>query len=283
MKVLACIDRSSFGTSVCDYAAWSAGRLGASVELLHVIERHPQVALVGDRSGRLGMDDAETLLQELADLDEARNRLAQEGGRLLLEDAAARVRAAGTAQVTQRLLHGDLIGHLKESSPEVGLIVVGRRGEAHEPAEDRLGRNLEGVIRAGHRPVFIAPQSFHPIRRFLFAYDGGRSAGVIIDLLLQSALLRDIEGELLYVGSEDSAGASHVREAAEQLRAAGYSVTTSIREGDADKLILGSVEEGRFDLLVMGAFGHSRIRERIVGSTTTSVMQRCAAAMLVVH
>mgnify|MGYP006195955945 CR=1 FL=1 len=38
-KVLACVDQSAFADHVTDYAAWAAQRLGAPLELLHVIDR----------------------------------------------------------------------------------------------------------------------------------------------------------------------------------------------------------------------------------------------------
>jgi len=41
-KILACIDHSPYSTSVCDYAAWAAIRLGAPLEFIHVLNRHPE-------------------------------------------------------------------------------------------------------------------------------------------------------------------------------------------------------------------------------------------------
>ena len=35
----------------------------------------------------------------------------------------------------------------------------------------------------------------------------------------------------------------------------------------------GELRQGQGDLLVMGAYGHSRIRELIVGSTTTAMIR----------
>lgn len=40
-RVLACIDGSAYANSVCDHAAWMAGRIEAAVEVLNVVEaRH---------------------------------------------------------------------------------------------------------------------------------------------------------------------------------------------------------------------------------------------------
>ena len=49
---LAAVDRSSFAAAVTDYASWAAQRLGTPLELLHVINRHPEIA--SDQSDRSG-------------------------------------------------------------------------------------------------------------------------------------------------------------------------------------------------------------------------------------
>lgn len=211
MTVLACIDRSHFAASVCDHAAWAAGRLGAAVEVLHAIERHPDPAVRADRSGRLGVDTGEHLLTELVALDEQRNRVARESGRVLLDDAARRVREAGVEEVYQRLETGELTEQLRDHERNALLIVMGKGGEAADRNAAHLGRNLERVIRASHRPVLIASDTFQPIRRYLLAYDGGKSTGEAISYLVESPLVNDIdiEGQVLMVGRD--AGADHAR------------------------------------------------------------------------
>ena len=53
-KILACIDASPYGASVCDHAAWAASLLDAEVDLLHVLDRAPD-APPTDVSGSIGL------------------------------------------------------------------------------------------------------------------------------------------------------------------------------------------------------------------------------------
>src|SRR3546814_7364863 len=78
MKIVACIDASQYATSVVDHAAWAAGRLGATVEVLHVIQRKDAVAARHDLSGAVGLGARSGLLEELTRIDEAEGRLARE-------------------------------------------------------------------------------------------------------------------------------------------------------------------------------------------------------------
>lgn len=281
MRVLACIDRSRHATSVCDHALWSAQRLHASVELLHVIERLPEVAPSTDRSGRLGVDSGESLLRELASIDEQRNRLAHQSGHLLLDDAANRLRSHGLEEITQRLVQGELVDHVRDHEREATLVVVGKRGEAANRSTAHLGRNLERVIRASYRPVMIAAESYRPIRRFLFAYDGGKSAAAAIGFLIETGLLNGLEGHVLLVGQPSDAEQTHLADATWRLRAAGLSITDSVRSGEPSRVVVDAVDSEGADLLVMGAYGHSRIRTAIIGSTTTELIQASPASMLV--
>jgi len=283
MTILTCIDRSHFAASVCDHAAWAATRLGVPVELLHAIERHPDPGGRVDRSGRLGVDTGEHLLTELVALDEQRNRVARENGRVLLDDAARRIREAGVEEVYQRLETGELADQLRDHERNARLIVMGKGGEAADRDVKHLGRNLERVIRASHKPVLIATETYRPIRRYLLAYDGGRSTGEAIGYLVESPLLSDVEGQVLMVGRGADGDRSRLHDAVRHLESAGLRVTGETREGEPEAVIAGAVEREAIDLLVMGAYGHSRIRQLMIGSTTTELMHRTAVSMLVFH
>jgi len=282
MSVLACIDRSRYSESVCDHAAWAAGRLQTSVELLHAIEHHPDLLPV-DHRGRLGMDTGEELLRELSLIDDQRNRLAQESGRQLLDEAARRVHEAGGVKVTQRLGHGDLTDNLRDHHARARMVTIGKRGESHERATAPLGGNLERVIRANRLPVLIAAEAFRPVERFLFAYDGGKSTGEAVNFLVRNELLHQARGHVLMVGRGGGVEATRQADAVRHLRSAGLEVTDAIIEGEPAQAIGDAVTGGDWDLLVMGAYGHSRIRRFMIGSTTTEVMQTCPTSMLVFH
>ena len=66
-KVLACVDLSSYAKYVADGAAWAASRMGAPLELLHVIDHHSNLSSGQDHSGAIGADAQEKLLKQLSD------------------------------------------------------------------------------------------------------------------------------------------------------------------------------------------------------------------------
>jgi nucleotide-binding universal stress UspA family protein len=275
-KISAYIDASSYAHSVCDHAAWVAGRMGGSVEVLHVLGRRDMHGDGGDLSGALDVDARDTLLAELSAMDEQKAKLAQKRGRLILDQAKKRLEDAGVASVTTKLRIGDLVETVHEQETSADLIVIGKRGEAAAFASQHLGSNLERVVRASSKPVLVASRAFKPISRILIAYDGGPSVSRAINFLTGAGTgFSGLEVSLLKIGQCTDDVTARVEQAAQQLRSAVYQVETRIVPGHPETVIADAVANQGFDLLVMGAYGHSRIRTLMIGSTTTELMRSC--------
>lgn len=279
--VLAAIDVSAYAASTAAHAGWAAARLGAPLELLHAIDRSSSPVPI-DLTGNLYLGTQESLLAEMAQLDEQRGKLAQERGRNMLEQARE-IAADYGVQATVRQRHGELADTLLELEDETRLFVLGKRGEHADFARGHLGSNLERVIRAVQRPVLVASRAWQPIRRFLIAYDGSPTTRRSVQLVCASPLLRGLECELLMVGEASQVDAEPMQWAQQQLQAAGFTPHMTAIPGVAESVIVDQVKVRAIDLLVMGAYGHSRIRNLIVGSTTTQVLRNCVIPVLVLR
>ncbi|GAD60404.1 universal stress protein [Brevundimonas sp. BAL450] len=277
-KVLACIDASIYGLSVCDHAAWAARLLKADVELLHVLDRAPD-AVAADMSGSIGLGAREHLLENLTRLDEERGRLRMERGRALLEGAEARLRDQGLTVVT-RLRHGSLVDNVTELEPEARVVVLGKRGEAADFARLHLGGSVEQVVRSTTRPVLVASRAFKPVQRILLAYDGGASSRKAIAFLVSDAAFKDFDVHVVMAGTARAENEAHMAWADSQLKAWGGAYTMELRAGDPESVIADYVKKAEIDLLTMGAYGHSPIRRFIVGSTTTAMIRTCLIPVL---
>jgi nucleotide-binding universal stress UspA family protein len=280
-KLLACTDGSIYAESILDHAAWAAARMGgASVRVLHVLDR-ATAELPVDRSGALGLDASEELLRELAAVDEARGKVSLRRARALLNAAEARLKAAGVADVILTQRHGALVDTVVEFEAEADLLVVGKRGEAANFAVGHLGANLERVLRASILPVLVASRAFKPITRFAIAYDGGQASMKMVEYAAQTASLEGLECQLLTVASDVASGQAMLARPAKLLSDAGKAATIKVLQGEPETAIAGHVAEAGIDLLVMGAYGHGRLRNMIVGSTTTALLRSCRIPVLV--
>lgn len=279
--VMACIDGSAVSVAVCDCAAWASRRLGAPLTLLHVLDQREYPTAAADLSGIIGLGSREFLLHELATLDEQRNRLALEQGRLMLEAAKERVSAAGVETAALRQRHGDLPQSLRELEPETRLLVIGRQGES--APEQQVGSQLESVIRILHRPILVVPPQFEAPRSVLFAFDASDTARKGVEMLVDSPLFKGLPLHLVMVGADSGDARAALEAARASLEAAGFAVQAAIRPGEVEPELHAYQAEHGLDLLVMGAYGHSRIRQFFVGSTTSSLLRTSTTPLLLLR
>jgi nucleotide-binding universal stress UspA family protein len=281
-KIVALVDGSVYSASVCDHAAWISQKIGAPVELIHVLGRR-EASDTHDHSGAIALGARTALLEQLAELDAQRAKLISHRGRAILEDAQALMEKAGVTELTTRLRHGDLVEALADIETDARVIVIGKRGEAADSAKGHLGSNLERIIRASRKPVLVASRAFKPIRKVLVAYDGSASAMKAVDHIARSPLFGGLAVHVITVGTETPEVAKGLAEARAALHAAGIEAETSVVPGQPETALAKLVEEAQFDMLVMGAYGHSRIRSLIIGSTTTAMIRACKVPVVLVR
>lgn len=278
--ILACTDGSIYSSSVYQHAAWAAHRLSAGVELLHVLDHHRERASGVDLSGSIGFDASEHLTEQLSLLEEAQGRVARLKGKAILDNACQQLEAAGVTEVTLTHRHGALVETLEELELRCDLVVIGKRGEQADFAKGHLGSNLQRVIRTAVRPVLVAARAFQPIDRYLIAYDGGVSVTKAVEYVRTSPLLKGATGHILRAGDIDDKARLCLEEAAAVLRQAGHDVFSHVLSGDPETVIAEAVKREGIHLLVMGAYGHSPIRQMILGSTTTTMVRTCLIPVL---
>jgi nucleotide-binding universal stress UspA family protein len=281
-RIIALVDGSIYSASVCDHAAWVAGRTGAPVELLHVLGRRegPQTQ---DLSGAIRLGARTALMEELATLDAQRSKLMAQRGRAILEDAHAILIRDGVAEITTRLRHGDIVETVAEAGTAAAMILVGKRGEAADFAKGHLGSNLERIVRASPLPVLVASRAFRPIAKVLLAYDGGVSARKAVDHIARDPLFAGLTVHIVTVGSASTEARNGLANAATRLQSTGMTVQTAVIQGQPETALGQTVESDGFDMVVMGAYGHSRIRSLIIGSTTTAMIRSCKVPVLLVR
>jgi len=275
-RIVTLIDGSTYSDSACDYAAWVAEKTGYGIDILHVIDHRPGRSGPMNLSGNLTLGARSDLLEKLTKHDEEGARLAREAGRLIVDAARARLESLGVTDIQVRLRNGDLVDAVHEVEGEARVLVLGKRGEHADFAKLHLGSNLERVARSVHRPVLVASRAFKSPKRATIAFDTGPSVGKAIDHIAKSKLFKGIELHLLRVGDE----LPEMEAAANKLRDAGHIVVCETVSGDADVVFTSKATSGEIEFLIMGAYGHSRLRNLIIGSTTTQMIRSCPVPVL---
>ena len=215
----------------------------------------------------------------------------RQAGQTRLDDRAA--------AVTARLAGTSVSADVSTAYPELAWAdeVVGRRARyadltivaAGLMGDDVLGaRTIEGAMFSSGQPLMIVPAgatvTMSP-RRVLLAWDAGieasRAMHAALDLLsgadvVHLTLIDPVEGEERH-GAEPGADAATylarrgAKVSVDRLPSGGKSIATVLRQHAIDVAA---------DLIVMGAYGHSRLRQRMFGGTTKSMLEDATIPVL---
>jgi nucleotide-binding universal stress UspA family protein len=257
--------------------------MDAPLNFLHVLGRS-EYPIPADLSGNIGLGSREHLLQELAELDERRSKVALEQGRLMLDAARTRALADGvTSPITSRQRHGELVDTLLELESDIRLLVMGRQGEQGDNLGEHIGSHLENVVRTLHRPILVVPADYSEPQRILVAFDGSTTTRKAVEMVAASPLFRGLPCHVVMVGAERDETRSQMEWARQTLATTGLDVTAAILPGDIETVLCAYREKHAVDLVVMGAYGHSKIREFLVGSTTTRMIRHARVPLLLLR
>jgi nucleotide-binding universal stress UspA family protein len=201
------------------------------------------------------------------------------------------MRAAGAAMVTadhvSEVMTDSLgvVPHLVHHGRTADLIVTGRAGENDQGADLST---IHDVLFGAGVPIVIVPAmpAGQIGRRVVIAWNGSReSARAVQDAL---PILECAESVNVVCVDQASPG-SNLPPGAELARYLGCHGVEAQLDNIRDSTltvgdtILGHIKDLGADLLVMGAYGHSRLREFVLGGVTKRVLAHATVPVLMSH
>ncbi|MBV8137962.1 MAG: universal stress protein [Deltaproteobacteria bacterium] len=265
-KLLVGIDTSQHSRNAQAYAFHIAHRLNASLIGLHVVDI---VSIEGsffhDISGSLGLEPYLDFSTKMREVLTAR-------GRTVLEDFAA-ASSREKLPVETVLDMGIVANQICERAKSVDLVMIGHRGVNERFSSGLLGSTAEAVARKCPRPLFISPMKFREVRRLVLAYDGSERASHAMRAAAEFASGLGTPIAVVTVARDQKPGERTLEEARKYFEP--YSLPTEFKLlcGHANEEIIKFIREYEADLLFIGAYGHSRIIEMVLGSTTEYVLR----------
>jgi nucleotide-binding universal stress UspA family protein len=201
----------------------------------------------------------------------------EERGRAAL-DAFRRVCEAAGATCETILDTGLVVRTILERAELSDLIVLGRTGEHGKWLEGLMGSTTEGVARRSDRPVLVTGTQRVGREKLLVAYDGTAHAKEALHVAADFGVKWSAHVSVVVVGIEH--GDALLAEAQSYLQAFELETSYLREEGDEGERIMHTADTIKADLLVMGAYGHSKVRELVVGSTTAYALNHAGCPIL---
>lgn len=275
--ILIPVDGSANSNIALDYGIYMAPKLEATLTGLHVIDVFLiQGPIMSDITGAVTLppydgffDAVETSLKEKA--------------ASVLKHFADRCLAARVPCTTKSNI-GKISGTIIEESQNADLILMAKKGEHfHLKEAGLIGSVAEVVIRHSGKPVMIIPNAFREIESMGLAYDGSASARKALALSLNISEKARWPITVLIISADHTKAADlsgQVEAMAQQGQADCEIIVSAGREADD---ILNFIREGAVELMVMGAYGHNRLREWLLGSTTSHIIHKSTIPVLLIR
>jgi len=265
-NVLAPLDGSEHSQAALDYAIWITQKFDGMLFGQHIIDT---ISLEGtffhDISGSLGFEpylDFSSKMREILD----------ERGKIILDDFAARCAKQGVACKTF-LDMGLIANEICERAKVADLVVIGHRGVNEEFSTGLLGTTAESITRKCPRPIFVSTKQFAAVQKPLLAYDGSQRASSAMDSAAEFCNRLHLPLTVLTIAKEEAVARSNLQQAKSYLSSYAIDVAYESARGHPEQKIIEQLVNHNHDLLFIGAYGHRRIIEMVLGSTTEYVLR----------
>ena len=219
----------------------------------------------------------------------------REQARTALSAFSDQCASLGLTSAAARLIDDEAGAGISLLARAADLVVLG------QPAPDANAAAADihvNVITNAGRPVLLVPFAGHHAtvgRRILVSWDGGREAARAMQLALP--LLKDADQVSIAVfevaADEHKAADALAADPRPWLARHGVTATLSVhavdhgrrlnRRSQIGERLLSLAADLSADLLVMGGYGHSRIRESLLGGVTRTVLDQMTLPVLMAH
>jgi nucleotide-binding universal stress UspA family protein len=222
---------------------------------------------------------------DLIEAQRSRNTITAKEAIARFESTAKAAGVSAEARTVDASLAGapDLFGRITR---RYDIAVVGQARQEQGASEELM---IEGALFGSGRPLIVVPHTHKQglkLDRIIVCWDGSRPAArAIADSLpfLQRAKSIDI---VVVTGERDKSGEITGTNMRRHLARHGITVEIKhITRGGAgvQNAILAHASETGADFMVLGGYGHSRLREFILGGVTRSILRSMTVPVLMSH
>jgi len=276
-SLLACVDRGKGHPRVLETALSLAGQFGACLTALHV---HIPSQFARAAWGEFPVwGGAEALERETEEAAEREARLRSD-----FEAAASRL---GVEDAEWRYERGELAATLARHARYCDLVVMGQ----HD-FRDKAGQGYDGlpaeISMASGRPVLALPYSFQSGQlgtRALVAWNASveavRAVTAALPLLARAKVVEVVVVDGVAPVGGDEAGADVMRYLGRHGIKASVETMSAGELSTCEALLAAAADKGS-DLLCMGVYGHSRLRELVLGGATREILRQMTVPTLMV-
>jgi nucleotide-binding universal stress UspA family protein len=273
-SILLPLDGSIYSESVLDYGKFLAKKIGAVIRVLTVIDIR-----LFDWSVATGADSFVPVMPS-TDFQEESHKLLQDKADKVIEKASTILKDSGIQYEISKQ-SGIPVDEICAMAKQNDLIIMGIRGEYERWSDKLLGVTVEAVTRQISKPVLLVDKKFELIEKIMCGYDGSDTATKALQFSAYMASAMALKLQVVSVFNSDEERSAILAEAEKYLKP--YQINFELRHesGDPDDVLISMQDTSPGKCLtIIGSYGHSRLREAILGSTTVQIMRKSPKPVL---
>jgi len=272
-SILLSVDGSAYTDTVLRYGIHCSKACGALLRVLSVIDVRIFEWVVA-----AGADGFVPIIPSALYQEESRRLLDERASAVL--DKCREILQNEKCKFELHKISGPPVDVICEQALTVDLVVMGARGEFARWESKMIGATVEAVSRLCNKSTLIVDKDFITPSKMLMAYDGSPNANRALGIAGFMAQKLEVPMVLLTVTEQPEHGRNVLREAERYLEPYEIDLQSEIARGTVDEVIVNYAESNHCDLIAMGAYGHSRIREAILGSNTEQIIRKSKVPVL---
>ncbi|GAB4328914.1 MAG: universal stress protein [Calditrichia bacterium] len=273
-SILLAVDGSQFTDPVLQHGIHFAKKLNAQLRVLTVID-----VRIFEWAVAIGVEGFAPIIPSTAYQEESQQLLEQKADQIL--NKVDEILKNTGIKYTLEKQQGNPVDVICDHARLSDMVIMGARGEFAKWSDKMMGATLEAVSRLSVKPICVVQRKFREIKKMLVAYDGSENACKALTLAAFFANTLQTPLTTLTIHPSEEEGLRILNEAHTYLSAYDLPEVKLLRiDGDVVEGIINTANMENADWIVMGSYGHSRIREAILGSHTVQVMRKSPLPIL---
>lgn len=273
-SLLLTIDGSNYSESVLKYGIYFAEKLESVLRVLTVVDIR-----LFDWSMAASADSFVPVMPS-ADFQAESQKMLDEKADKIIEKAADILKKSKVKYDLTKV-SGIPVDEICLYAKKNDMVIIGARGEYEKWSDKLLGATVEAVTRQITKPVVLVDKTFESFDHIHCGYDGSTTANKALQLGAYLTKMFDAELKVISVFDDQEERESVLAEAEEYLIP--YEINYKLRHeaGNVEEVLVNAHNNAPYKVLTLiGSYGHSRLREAIIGSTTVHVMRKAGKPIL---
>jgi nucleotide-binding universal stress UspA family protein len=265
-NIMIAVDGSAYTESVINHAVTLAGFFSSQIFVVTVVD-----VRIFEWASAVGADGFVTVVPSGIYQDESMSIL-DEKCEKILEKTGALLQKENLKFKLEKMV-GSPVESILEKAQIADLVIMGKRGEFERWDKNELGVTVQAISRNIAKPLLVVKKECRPLKKILLGYDSSDHANKALQITAHLAEKVGAQLTVISATNDPEYGRRSCNEALEYLSSYTIKVDTTVLAGDPDKELVHYAQQFDMDLIAIGAFGHSRIREAILGSTTEHILR----------